>query len=94
MCHESYYYHTTYDGQGARSRKVGFRVVNRVSLIFKGPTPSVIKKSKKIFCFDFSKNIHNFFVFQYFFIKISVRSELVVKRSNPGIFQHSIKYFG
>ena len=28
----------------------------------------------------------NFFVFQYFLIKISVRSELIVKRTNPGFF--------
>ena len=33
--HESYYYHAAYDGQGTRSCKVGFCLVNRVSLIFK-----------------------------------------------------------
>ena len=30
-------YYAAYAGLGTRSRKVGFRVENRVSLIFKGP---------------------------------------------------------
>ena len=52
-----------------------------------------IQKKIAIF-FWISENISNFLSFQYFFMKFSVRSELVVKRSNPGIYQHSIKYFG
>ena len=32
---------------------------------------------------------YNFFVFQYFFTKISVRSELIVKHSNPGFFHET-----
>ena len=47
--------------------------------------PSKIGSKKKT-VFEGYLGYSNFFVFKYFFIKISVPSELVLKRTNPGSF--------
>ena len=64
---------------------------------FKGRLPTCIKIRKKIDFFSgFDQIALTFFVFQYVFIIFLLRSELVLIRSFPGIYQHpaSLKNIG
>ena len=69
-----------------------FITIRQVQLIIglkKDPSDERYQKNKLII-FSGSAYGSNFFVFQYFFIKFSLRSKLVLIPSFPGSFYHSI----